>query len=795
MYYQYLTLRNNIISNFFKDMNSEQLKAVLAINGPVLILAGAGSGKTTTIINRIANILKFGAGLDEQQVHNLTKQEWDFLRNYNHERDYGNPLSSKLVFCNIPKPWNLLAITFTNKAAQELKSRLVSKLGCEVAEKVNASTFHSACVKILRKDIDKIGYNKNFVIYDTDDSKKIISEIINSMNLDSKLFPVKSVMSQISFAKNALVSPENMLINQDLNNYKLSTIASIYSTYQNELFQCNALDFDDIIKFTVELFEKCPDVLKEYQNKFKYIMVDEYQDTNHAQFKLTSLLSQQHKNLCVVGDDDQSIYKFRGATIDNILNFEKNFENVLVIRLEQNYRSTKTILNAANAVISKNFERKDKSLWTNNQEGDKISVYAALNEYGEAQFIADTILNNIQNGMKYSDNAVLYRTNQHSNIIEQCLVKSGIPYKIVGGYKFYERREIKDIIAYLSVINNCNDNLRLKRIINEPKRGIGETTMKNVVEIAQKQGLSLFDVIDKSAEYKALAKKSNILTSFSALINDLIKMLDSIPLTDFISEVLNRTGYLRYIEMLGKIGKSKLDNIDQLIENIRRYEETSENPSLHGFLEEISLYADQDPEESEDGTQVLLMTLHSAKGLEFKNVMIVGMEEGMFPGNNVTYDYNDIEEERRLAYVGFTRARNKLHLIYSKERKFYNKTLIGHPSRFIDEIPGSLCDFSSQDYPSEVRAIDKYKSNIAINKAMAMKARKKIGIGFDPVQTTTEHNSQNFVKGSNVRHKVFGIGTIVNVTPVANDVFLEIKFEKVGNKKIMANFAGLKVCD
>lgn len=794
-YSSYLELRNIIVSKFFAHMNEPQLKAVLHIEGPLLVLAGAGSGKTTAMVNRIANILKFGSGLTQSQIDDLTQTEIDFIKNYDHNVDYLDTLAAKLIFCNIPKPWNVLAITFTNKAADELKSRLEKSVGEEIASGVEASTFHSACVKILRRNIDKIGYDKSFAIYDTDDSKKVISEIINQMELDIKLFPVKSVMSKISSAKNELMSPEQVLGNIDINNYKSSTIAKIYSVYQDELLKSNALDFDDIIKLTVELFEKCPDILEYYQDKFKYIIVDEYQDTNYAQFKLIYLLSKKYNNICVVGDDDQSIYKFRGATIDNILNFEKYFKNTFVIRLEQNYRSTKTILDVANSVISKNFIRKDKKLWTDNEIGEKVVVYDSVNEYGEANFVVDTILKNIENGYKYSDNAILYRTNFQSNIIEQYLVKSGIPYKIIGGLRFYERKEIKDIIAYLNVINNYNDNLRLKRIINEPKRGIGDTTVSVAQELAQETGESLFNIISNSDKYKQLSKKNTILKSFCSLIRELTDDLGKMSLVDFVDQVLHKTGYLKYIEMLGREGAAKLDNINQLLVNIKKYQDTASSPSLEGFLEEISLYADPESVEKNDSTQVLLMTIHAAKGLEFPNVIIIGMEEGIFPGNQVVYDYKDVEEERRLAYVGFTRAKTKLNLVYAKERRFYNKTLVGVPSRFIGEIPETLCEFISQSYPIEIKESDKYKKNIAVNNAKAMSVRKTIGIGFSQSPKAIDGLVQEIKTGSNVKHKIFGVGKVIKAVPMANDMLLEIEFDKVGKKKVMANFVGIKLCN
>lgn len=794
-YNEYLRLRNKIVSQFFIKMNDKQLEAVLSTQGPELILAGAGSGKTTVMVNRIANILKYGVGLKKEEIDTLTDSDWDFLINYDHNKDYIDPLASKLIFCNIPNPWNILAITFTNKAAGELQLRLEKMLGNEISSNINASTFHSACVKILRKNINRIGYDKNFVIYDTDDCKKIISDIITNLNLDIKLFPVKSVMSKISFAKNELLSPSQMINDKDINNYKLTTIAKIYSLYQQELLNCSAIDFDDIIKLTVELFQKNEDVLAYYQDKFKYIMVDEYQDTNHAQFKLIYLLSKKYNNICVVGDDDQSIYKFRGATIDNILNFEKHFKDTLIIRLEQNYRSTKTILNAANAVISNNFIRKEKKLWTDNNAGDKVVVYTALSEYGEANFVVKTILKNIENGYKYSDNAILYRTNFQSNIIEQFLVKSGIPYKIIGGLRFYDRKEIKDVIAYLSVINNLNDNLRLKRIINEPKRGIGPKTISDAQIISQQEGISLFEVIDNSDKYKSLYKKLNTLLSFSALIKELKELSNTMPISDFVNIMLQKTGYLKYLEMVGFEGATKLDNINQLILNIKKYEETTENPSLEGFLEEISLYSDVDTVEKEDNTQVLLMTLHSAKGLEFPNVIIIGMEEGIFPGNQVSYDNKDVEEERRLAYVGFTRAKNKLYLVYAKERKLYNKILLGVPSRFLNEIPKDFCEFDNQNYPTTIRDNVKYKKNEAINNAKIMNTRKTIGIGFKPDIEVSNRNTSDFKIGQMVKHKIFGDGKIIKANQIANDVLLEIDFDKVGRKKVMANFTGIKRCD
>lgn len=777
----YTELKHKALEERFGRMNPEQKKAVFTVNGPVLILAGAGSGKTTVLVNRIANMVYFGNAYNSDYIPvNLSEDDMIFLSEYKQGGD-----SSRLrdIICDagdMIKPWSILAITFTNKAAGELKQRLSDMLG-DAASDITAATFHSACVRILRREIEALGYSTDFTIYDSDDSVRIIKACLNSLGVSDKMFPPKYVASAISSAKDKMQSPEEFA-NENANDFRLSTVAKIYTEYQSRLFRASALDFDDIIRLTVELFEKNPDVLSHYQNRYKYIMVDEYQDTNMAQYKLVSMLSREHRNLCVVGDDDQSIYKFRGATIANILNFEEQFSGCTTIRLEQNYRSTQNILNAANSVIKNNKGRKSKSLWTSSGDGDKVVIYKAQDENAEAKYISETILSDIKDGGKFSDHAVLYRMNAQSNSIERAFTNSGIPYKVFGGMRFYDRKEIKDMIAYLSVINNPADMLRLKRIINEPKRSIGDATVSSIEEISANVGITPLEVMKNSATYAALSRKATSLVPLEVMFSGLIKASTEIQLDELLDVLLDVSGYGASLTAQGEEGLTRAENISELKSTMKQYSEQAENPTLSGFLEEISLYTDVDKFEEQTDT-VTLMTMHAAKGLEFPVVFTIGMEDGIFPSIRSLNSEEDIEEERRLAYVAITRAKSKLYLTHCNQRMIFGQTNRNMISRFIKEISPDLVeridstakplhyDFSSSEENRPVRS-ETFKSQIERSKPVK------------PAVCTID-----FSVGDRVSHNIFGEGTVLSVKKISNDSMLEVAFDKVGSKKLMANFA------
>ena len=645
---------------------------------------------------------------------------------------------------------------------------------------VNAGTFHSVCVRILRRNIDRLGYTGSFTIYDTDDSLRVVKDSMADLGVSDKMFPPKAVLGEISRSKDKMLSPKQFIQSVG-SDYRLSVIGKIYDRYQTRLKTANALDFDDLIVLTVRLFEEFPDVLEYYQNRFRYILVDEYQDTNHAQYCLVSLLAGKHHNLCVVGDDDQSIYKFRGATIENILSFEKQFRNAVVIRLEQNYRSTQNILDAANAVISHNQERKGKRLWTQNGDGEKIVVRRASDESAEAEFVASSIVENVKNGRKYSDHAVLYRMNAQSNSVERYFIRSNIPYRIIGGHKFFERKEIKDMLAYLNVINNPSDSVRLKRIINEPKRGIGASTAAAAEQIAEGEGIPLFEVLREADTYPALSRRSGPLKEFVRIITELAFAAEQESLEDLLDLLLQETGYRLMLQADGPEGEVRLENIEELKSNMKNYEEENQDDaSLSGFLEEVALYTDLDNlNQSEDS--VVMMTLHSAKGLEFPYVYIVGMEEGIFPSRNILNFPEELEEERRLAYVGITRAKEKLYLLSAASRMLFGSTTRNRSSRFLEEIPGELTDrkdltvHTYTPYQPQTKQVP-----AAFSVEPAGRPAKAAPAAID------------FKVGDTVSHRVFGNGMVVSMTPMANDVLVEVAFDKVGTKKIMANFARLK---
>lgn len=741
-------------------LNEMQQLAVDTTEGPLLILAGAGSGKTTVLVNRVEHII-----------------------------------SSRLA-----TPWQVLAITFTNKAAGELRERLVSAIGDE-ANDIWAYTFHSCCSRILRRFGERIGYTNHFTIYDTDDSRRVMKQCQKQLGIEDKLINHKSILAEISRAKDSLISPDEYKQTSQ-NDFRKSKIAECYEMYQKELKKSDAMDFDDIIFNTVKLLEENEDVRDLYQTQFKYVMVDEYQDTNHAQYVLTSLLADKYKNICVVGDDDQSIYRFRGATIENILSFENHYKGAKVIRLEENYRSTQNILDGANAVISHNKNRKGKTLFTRSGSGDKIVYKTVMSESEESQYIIDEIIKNVDNGMKYSDHAILYRMNAQSRNLEVMLTKSGISHRIIGGHRFFDRKEIKDIVSYLAVINNPSDNVRLQRIINVPKRAIGDTMFANVLEIAAGLGMSAFEVCERAGKFQKTSRSASKLMGFTKMIRDFQECIeDGMGLNDLLQEVLEKTKYLDFLHEDIETYDDRVNNIKELSSMFIKYEEESEDANLSEFLEDVALISDIDSY-NEDEDAVVLMTLHSAKGLEFPVVFIPGMEEGIFPGNQSMFSEEDLEEERRLAYVGITRAKKKLYLISSQQRMLYGQTSRNMPSRFLREIPSSVIDDQSvvarrstgftsahSGFSSGARGGSSYTSSSKIGSA---RQSSNSAHKFGQAGNAAQKSNVDYKVGDTVSHKSFGTGTILTITPMGGDMLLEVAFDKAGTKKMMANYARLE---
>ena len=771
-------LRQQVMERDFSRMNSRQQQAVFSTEGPLLVLAGAGSGKTTVLVNRIANLVRYGQAYHSPFVNSqLSQEDIHACTAYLRGAELPDSLRAKLAVAPCPG-WRVMAITFTNKAAGELKERLARMLGPQ-GEEVWAATFHSSCARMLRRDGDRLGYTSHFTIYDTDDSRRLMKAVLKDLDIPERALSVRGALAEISRAKDRLLSPQEFAQSAG-DDFRLKKVAQAYDLYQRRLADADAMDFDDLLVNTVRLFEECPDVLEYYQNRFRYLMVDEYQDTNHAQYRFVSLLAQKSGNLCVVGDDDQSIYKFRGATIENILHFEEDFPGAQVVRLEQNYRSTQNILDAATAVIAHNQERKGKTLWTDNGAGEKVTVYRANDELEESKFVAETIMAGVNEGGKFSDNAILYRMNAQSNAIERAFVKSAIPYRIIGGVKFYERKEIKDVIAYLSVINNPRDTLRLKRIVNEPKRGIGDATLATCEEIAAQLDMGLFEVMAESDQYAPLSKNSRPLLEFARMMQDLMAQVDEVSLVETLDGLLEKTGYLTMLRQQGFEGQGRIENIEELKSNMVKYMEENEDATLSGFLEEIALYTDLDSYNA-DTDAVVMMTLHSAKGLEFPNVFIVGMEEGIFPGIQAMHHPAEVEEERRLAYVGITRAKKRLYLCNSSQRLIFGQTARNRPSRFLKEVPQELCDVHDQTLLAR-----KLTGSNKVAPKRPQHAQNNIGVAAQHTGTTIALSP-----GDRVKHKVFGEGMILSVTPMGNDHLVEIAFEKVGTKKIMSNFAKL----
>lgn len=736
------------MNNMLDKLNERQKEAVLATEGPVLVLAGAGSGKTTVLVNRIAYMI-----------------------------------SEKHI-----RPWNILAITFTNKAAREMKDRIERLLG-DTAKDMWIGTFHSVCVRILRSCIDLLGYSRDFVIYDTADTKTVMKECLRELDIDEKSFPVRNVLSIISNAKNDLMDAATFE-NVYKSDYRMSIIAKIYYRYQTKLRKNNAVDFDDIILNTVKILSENPDVLSKYQDKFQYILVDEYQDTNNSQYLLINLLAQANRNLCVVGDDDQSIYKFRGANIGNILNFEDDYSDVQKITLDQNYRSTQNILDAANSVISNNKGRMGKSLWTSNGDGNKVFVYTGTNEYDEARYIARQIKKHFDEQGSFSDCAILYRTNAQSRVIEEMLMRESVPYKVLSGLRFYDRKEIKDIIAYLRVVYNPNDDVSLARIINEPKRKIGNATLEKARNIAREKETSLYDVISHADDYPEFKTAIKKLLSFSEIIQSLIKLKDTVTIEDLTGRILNDTGYMPALVMEDTTeSKTRIENLGEFISVITEFEKNEETGNTLGeFLENISLVSDIDGyDENEDSA--VLMTIHSAKGLEFPIVFLSGLEEGLFPGMRSMESDDDIEEERRLCYVAITRAKEQLYITKTISRTIHGKTMPTTASRFFKEIPVEYLEDKTTLQPK----VAKVMQDLGVRNASVPKKEVYMTKGFgSSVKSSGSTDYSKFKAGDAVEHRTFGRGEILKATPCGNDCILEIQFESIGFKRLMAAFAKVK---
>ena len=733
--------------SIYDTLNTQQQEAVFHTEGPVLILAGAGSGKTRVLTHRIAYLI------EEKGVN----------------------------------PWNIMAITFTNKAAGEMRER-VDKIVGFGSESIWVSTFHSSCVRMLRRFIDRLGFDTNFTIYDTDDQKTLMKDICKRLDIDTKIYKERSIMAAISSAKDELIGPEEYEL-KVMGDFSKRKIALAYKEYQKELKKNNALDFDDLIMKTVELFQACPDVLEYFQERFKYIMVDEYQDTNTAQFKFVSLLAGKYRNLCVVGDDDQSIYKFRGANIGNILGFENVFPDAKVVRLEQNYRSTQNILNAANQVIQNNMERKRKTLWTENEEGEKLHFRQFMNAYEEAEYIVGDISKKVrEKDAQYRDIAILYRTNAQSRLFEEKFLMANIPYKLVGGVNFYARKEIKDLLAYLKTVDNARDDLAVRRIINVPKRGIGATTLTRVQDYAVSMGMSFYEALKEANAISTLGRAATKVEPFVTFIQTLRSKAEYLSPSELLKDIIESTGYVKELEAEGtEEAEARIENIDELITKVVSYEEENEEPTLSGFLEEVALVADIDSVDGDDN-QVLLMTLHSAKGLEFPFVYLAGMEDGMFPSymTITSDDPTEIEEERRLCYVGITRAMKDLTLTCAQQRMIRGETQYNKVSRFIKEIPRELVELGREFQEKKPMDIPMPTSFRQMKQAFKQPA-------FVPKQFEVKKaDGLDYAVGDTVKHIKFGTGVVTAIVEGGRDYEVTVNFDKVGIKKMFASFAKLK---
>lgn len=795
---RYLAAKRALFDRYYGDLNPRQREAIYHINMPLLILAGAGSGKTTVLVRRIAYIIRFGnAYLSDYVPFDIDPAHVTAL-----ETAVNTPMPKTDLevllseFANSPcPPWRLLAITFTNKAAGEIKARLAAAFpeNEEIAGGIWSGTFHAVCMRILRRYAEAAGLAEGFTVYDTDDSKKAMQAVLKELNIDEKVLSAKTALSKISRAKDRMVTPEAFLLEFG-NDHIMKLVGQAYEKYQARLAASNALDFDDIICRTVQLLENNPEILQSYQSQFRYVAVDEYQDTNEAQFRLTALLSGGWRNLMVVGDDDQSIYKFRGATIANILNFDRVFSDAKVIRLEQNYRSTQCILDAANAVIANNKGRKGKTLWTSRQGGRKIHVLNPDTQNTEAREIIDIIAGKVaREGMHYRDFAVLYRTNAQSNALETAFNRSAVPYRMLGGVRFADRKEIRDLVAYLQLINNHADRERLLRIVNEPRRGLGDKTLAAIGEIAAYEGVSMFEIMKRAENYTALARSASTLKRFTALIEELSELANVMALDELVDTVLDRTGYRQMIKDMGPEEADRLDNLQEFISNVVEYMNNATEPDLTGFLEENALVADVDRYD-ETADAVVLMTIHSAKGLEFSQVFLPGFEEGLFPGlQTILAGPEEIEEERRLAYVAITRAKNELYILHTKSRMLYGRTGANPPSRFLAEIPEELLELPKVEAPhyggAGVSGFGRVASGGGVYRSAASAAREPIAAkrATGPQVPTTV-----LAAGDRVRHMLFGEGEVLSVQKMGGDWLYEIAFDTKGTKKLMATYAKLQ---
>ena len=808
---RYAAARRAAIARDFARMNPEQRRGVLTTEGALLLLAGAGSGKTTVLINRVANLLTYGRGSDSTEVPQwATEDDLAFLENYP-EQPTAEERGRMQRLCRLDPaaPWSVLAVTFTNKAANELRERL-SAFGIQGAESVWAMTFHSACVRILRRDIDRLGFSRDFTIYDTDDSKRVIKDILKELNIDEKKLTPREVLSAISNAKDAMESHQDYSRRwKDSGDWRKEAIAKIYTRYVHRLAEANALDFDDIILHAVTLLQQEGEVRDYYRRKFRYVLIDEYQDTNRLQYLLMKQLVGEKGNICVVGDDDQSIYKFRGADITNILNFEKEYKGCRTIRLEQNYRSTQNILDAANAVIKNNTGRKGKTLWTDAGAGERVLIKTVFNEQDEANFVVSSIMMDYNRGRAWKDNAVLYRMNAQSNALEYAFKRNGVPYQVVGGTKFFERAEVKDMLAYLAVVNNPSDDLRLRRIINNPPRGIGSTTIERVQSLAGEQGVPMVEILRTAGEYAVIPKSaSGKLERFAALIDSLRELADTLALADFYDAVCEQTSYVQTLQEKNDMeSRGRLENVQELKSNILSFlENDPEDATLSGFLNEIALYTDLDSATGDNC--VTMMTMHSAKGLEFPCVYVVGMEEGIFPGERARYNDEEVEEERRLCYVAMTRAKERLTMTCTRQRMLFGRTSASQPSRFLEEVPGDNADwvgrqndsgptftfgdtdfdgsYSSHGYGGRAQGAARYDSAMQRTSRPAQKMRE---------QRTASPKAPllSLAAGDQINHKTFGNGMVISITPMGGDALIEVAFDTVGTKKLMLKTAGTHI--
>ncbi len=807
---RYAAARKAAIARDFARMNPEQRRGVLTTEGALLLLAGAGSGKTTVLINRVANLLTYGRGSDSEEVPQwATEDDLAFLENYP-EQPTAEERGRMQRLCRLDPaaPWSVLAVTFTNKAANELRERL-SAFGIQGAESVWAMTFHSACVRMLRRDIDRLGFSRDFTIYDTDDSKRVIKDVLKELGIDEKKLTPREVLSAISNAKDAMETPKDYSERWNgSGDWRREAIAKVYVRYVRRLAESNALDFDDIILHAVTLLQQETEVRDYYRHKFRYVLIDEYQDTNRLQYLLIKQLVGEKGNICVVGDDDQSIYKFRGADITNILNFEKEYKGCRTIRLEQNYRSTQNILDAANAVIKNNTGRKGKTLWTDAGAGDRVLIKTVFNEQDEANFVVSSIMMEYNRGRAWKDNAILYRMNAQSNALEYAFKRNGVPYQVVGGTKFFERAEVKDMLAYLAVINNPSDDLRLRRIINNPPRGIGGTTVERVQSLASEQGVPMIEILRAAGEYAVLKSAAGKLERFAQLIDGLRELADTMELAEFYDAVCDQTSYVRTLQEKGDMeSRGRLENVQELKSNILSFLENGpEDATLSGFLNEIALYTDLDSATGDNC--VTMMTMHSAKGLEFPCVYVVGMEEGIFPGERVRYNDEEVEEERRLCYVAMTRAKERLTLTCTRQRMLFGRTSVSLPSRFLEEVPSDNADwvgrqnesgpsfgfgdtdlegaYSAHGYGGRAQGAARYDGAMQRTSRPAQKIRE---------QRTASPKAPllQLASGDQIHHKTFGDGMVVSVVPMGGDALIEVAFDTVGTKKLMLKTAGVHI--